>query len=67
MLQRCSFSVIRSEKRIILYGCTNLPTIQEPPQNSRCRNSDMKQGPYYRPTNNKRHRTKVISPSNLEP
>jgi len=67
MLQCRAFSVSRSEKRIILYGCTIFPTIQEPPQNSRCHKSDMKQGPYYRPTNIKRYHTNVSSPGNLEP
>jgi hypothetical protein len=61
------FLSTRSVTRIILDGCTNFPTIQEPSQNSRCHKSDMKQGPYFRPANIKRHRAKVSSPGDLEP
>jgi hypothetical protein len=40
------------------WRCTNFPKIYEPHQNSQCHKGDMKQVPFWGPTNMRSHRTK---------
>ena len=49
------------------HGCTNVPKIWKPPQNSRRQEGNMKQILYRTPTNIRRHETNIVSMATWRP